>query len=168
MNFTSTIRPIQAQWITAENFRPYGQMIEASEDGALYDAEDAQLQLDQGTPRFYIMRLQSRGRRFSRITRHVKCTQCLGSLGGQEWWLGVAAPTESACPSVEDIVVFRIPGTCFIKLNLGTWHAGPYFDQPSVDFYNLELADTNITDHETCDLLEAYGLTFEIDVADVA
>jgi len=162
MNLASHVRPIQAQWITPENFSPYGQVISASEDGKPYDTEDAQLQLNQGTPRFYIMRLHKRGRQFSRITRHMKCTQCLGSLEGNEWYLGVAPPMPADCPRAEDIVVFRIPGTCFVKLHQGTWHAGPYFDQEKVDFYNLELADTNVTDHETCNLEQTYGLRFEI------
>jgi len=162
MSTTSTIHPIPAQWITPEAFQPYGQVIAAREDGKPYDTDDAQLQLDQGIPRFYIMRLEERGRRFSRITRHQKCTQCLGSLEGKEWFLGVAPPSTAICPDVNAIIVFRISGNCFVKLNQGTWHAGPYFDAPSVDFYNLELIDTNITDHETCDLQKTYGLIFEI------
>lgn len=45
-------------------------------------------------------------------------------------------------------MVFQIPGNCFIKLDVGTWHPGPYFDDQFVDFYNLELSDTNINDYE--------------------
>jgi hypothetical protein len=33
----------------------------------------------------------------------------------------------------------------------GTWHAGPLFDDEFQDFYNLELKDTNVTDHNTHD-----------------
>lgn len=156
--------PIQlvAQPITSETFRPYGQVIFANADGKPYDAEDAQLCLDQGIPRFYIMRLHSRGRRFSRITRHQKCTQCLGSLEGKEWLLAVAPAAETDQPDREAITAFKIPGNCFVKLNIGTWHAGPYFDQDYIDFYNLELSDTNISDHQTCKLQEVYGIEFEI------
>jgi hypothetical protein len=76
----------------------------------------------------------------------------------------VAPPSEMGLPQVEPetINAFRIPGNCFIKLNRGTWHAGPYFEHAFVDFYNLELSDTNINDHFTCDLLDTYGLEFEI------
>ena len=49
-----------------------------------------------------------------------------------------------------------------IMLNIGTWHAGPYFDAESVDFYNLELSDTNITDHDTCNLRKSYGVELEL------
>lgn len=156
------MRSLTAQWIKPENFRPFGQVISASPDGKPYDREDAQLRLDQGIPRFYIMRLQRRGRNFSRITRHLGCTQCLGSLEGKEWFLAVAAPSAAKQPAIDEIVAFRIPGTSFVKLDVSTWHAGPYFDSEYIDFYNLELSDTNITDHDTCDLEESYGVLFEI------
>jgi hypothetical protein len=36
----------------------------------------------------------------------------------------------------------------FIKMHTGTWHAGPLFTSPAhIDFYNLELSETNVTDH---------------------
>ncbi|MEY2833387.1 MAG: hypothetical protein RLZZ574_2646, partial [Cyanobacteriota bacterium] len=50
----------------------------------------------------------------------------------------------------------------FIKLEVGTWHAGPYFDHPAVDFYNLELSDTNIVDHFTYDFATKQNIKFEI------
>ncbi|MGF1514128.1 MAG: ureidoglycolate lyase [Elainellaceae cyanobacterium] len=153
---------IIAQPITPESFAPFGQVISPSDDGKLYDATDAQLVLDQGTPRFYIMRLTGRGRRFFQITRHRRCTQCLGSLGGKEWLLGVAPPGPATAPDKAAIQAFQIPGTCFVKLHVGTWHAGPYFDAEVVDFYNLELSDTNVVDHDTCDLKQRYGIAFEI------
>ncbi|HEY9620384.1 MAG TPA: ureidoglycolate lyase [Crinalium sp.] len=155
-------KSLQAQWITQETFRPYGQVIAATRDGKLYDSDDAQLNFGEGIPRFYIMRLHHRGQTFSRITRHIRCTQCLGALDGKEWTIAVAPPSGAAVPDVDAIAAFQIPGNCFIKLELGTWHAGPYFEQETVDFYNLELSDTNITDHDTCDLLKTYGLEFEI------
>jgi ureidoglycolate hydrolase len=155
MNLTS----IAATEITQANFRPYGQLIQASADGKTYDPEDAQLQLQNGIPRFYIMRLEKRGRQFDRITRHRLCTQCLGSLEGKDWLIAVAPPGDL---DLEKIQAFRIPGSCFIKLEVGTWHAGPYFEHDRIDFYNLELSDTNITDHDTCNLYKTYGIQFEI------
>lgn len=156
------LRKIVAQQITPEKFLPFGQVIVASDDHTPFSAKDAQLTLQRGIPRFYIMRLYHRGYKFHNITRHQLCTQCLGSLEGKEWLLGVAPPTLALVPLWEDVVVFRIPGNCFVKLEVGTWHAGPYFEHDCVDFYNLELSDTNLVDHETCNLLEAYGVEFEI------
>ncbi|MBD2005539.1 MULTISPECIES: ureidoglycolate lyase [Cyanophyceae] len=162
MNTSKTIQQLQAQLITSENFRPYGQVISASVDGKNYDTEDAQLNLQNGIPRFYIMRLHNKGRKFHTITRHTQCTQCLGSLEGKDWLIAVAPPNNDADkPALEDIAAFRIPGNCFIKLEIGTWHAGPYFEHEFVDFYNLELSNTNIVDHFTHNFLN-HQLEFEI------
>ena len=143
---------IAAQPITSQGFAPFGQVIFPSKDGKRFDDSDAQLALDQGTPRLYIMQLSNRGRQFHRITRHRRCTQCLGSLEGETWLLGVAPPGPEEAPDRAAIQVFQIPGNCFVMLHIGTWHAGPYFDAAAVSFYNLELSDTNEVDHETYDL----------------
>lgn len=154
---------LQAQPITPESFRPYGQVIFPSVDGKPFDPEDAQLNLQNGIPRFYIMRLPKRGRKFHQITRHVQCTQCLGSLEGKEWFIAVAPPNNHINrPILEEIAAFRILGNCFIKLEVGTWHAGPYFDRDFIDFYNLELQDTNVVDRFTHDFLTSDGIEFQI------
>lgn len=157
------LKQLQARPITPESFRPYGQVIFASVDGKPFDCQDAQLNLQNGIPRFYIMRLHRRGRKFHQITRHVRCTQCLGSLAGKEWFIAVAPPNnKSDRPILEEISAFQIPGNCFIKLEVGTWHAGPYFDRDFIDFYNLELSDTNVVDHFTYSFLASDRVEFEI------
>lgn len=162
MTPVTNVKSLPAIDITTENFKPYGQLITPSEDGNVYDETDAQLYLENGTPRFYIMRLKERGREFHRITRHQQCTQCLGSLEGKEWFIAVAPPSDENYPNIEQLQAFKIPGNCFIKLEVGTWHAGPYFDHDYVDFYNLELSDTNVVDHFTYNFKEQDNLTFEI------
>ena len=159
-NAAVTMRELSAIAITPEAFAPFGQVIFPSDDGSPFGPDDAQLQLDQGTPRFYIMRLNTRGTVFDRITRHQACTQCLGSLEGRDWLMAVAPPSPASQPNPDQIRAFRIPGTGFIKLHVGTWHAGPYFEGDPISFYNLELSDTNIVDHDTCNLAQAYGLRF--------
>ncbi len=158
---TYSLQRLQATLITPESFQPYGQVISASEDGKPFDDRDAQLQIQNGIPRFYIMRLPDRGRKFHHITRHKLCTQCLGSLNGKDWLMAVAIGVNDH-PELESLKAFRIPGNCFIKINVGTWHAGPHFDASALEFYNLELSDTNLSDHETCDLLETYHVEYEI------
>ena len=162
MTTVTTVKSLPLVDITVDNFKPYGQLITPSEDGKMYDDTDAQLNLNNGIPRFYIMRLTERGRRFNRITRHQQCSQCLGSLEGKEWFLGVAPPQQENYPNIEQLQAFKIPGNCFIKQEVGTWHAGPYFDHDFVDFYNLELTDTNVVDHFTYDFLKQDNLTFEM------
>ena len=161
MTDTYSLQRLQTDLITSESFQRYGQLISASDDGKAYDQQDAQLQIQDGIPRFYLMRLHDRGRKFHHITRHQQCTQCLGSLEGQEWLIAVAIGVSDR-PDLESLKAFRVPGNCFIKLNVGIWHAEPYFDADAVDFYNLELSDTNLTDHQTCDLVEAYNIEYQI------
>ena len=115
--------------------------------------------------RFYIMRLPKRGMTFDRITYHANVTQCLGGLTPADWYLAVAAPTSSVqkSPVQQDLHAFRIPAGKFVKLHQGTWHAGPLFqDSECMDFYNLELSDTNQVDHNTHVYSKQDGLQFEV------
>jgi hypothetical protein len=136
-------------------FETCGDIIHPGDDGIVYDPSsrfDSELDLSQGTPRFYIMRLKNRGLGFDRITFHSNVTQCLSSSDIPEWFLGVSKPSYDVnkYPDLEkDVVVFRIPRGVIVKLHKGTWHAGPLFVQPQGEFFNLELADTNVTDHNT-------------------
>lgn len=118
--------------------------------------------------RFYIMRLKDRELKFRTITHHASVTQCLGAIGGGTWYLGVAKSTvvddvnegggimkqsvvKSLCghfyvpPEVNEVRVFKIEGSKFLKLHRGTWHAGPLFLDEMMDFYNLELNNTNVS-----------------------
>ncbi|ONI24003.1 hypothetical protein PRUPE_2G218200 [Prunus persica] len=180
------LKPIEA---TVESFEEYGQVVEASPDGEEFGARDAQLDLSHGVPRFYIMHLEDRPLKFSKITHHASVTQCLGSVGGHVWYLGVAKPTivdkqtleskdregknvaQSRCatghfyvpPAVANVRVFKITGPKFLKLNHGTWHAGPLFRADTMDFFNLELSNTNVVDHTSHDFVKANGVEFLID-----
>lgn len=142
---------------TAGNIAPFGTLVEPSEDGAPFGPADAALDLTAGTPRLYIMRLPGRPLRIAAITRHARVTQCLASATGQDWFIGLAAP--GATPSAETITVFRIPGGRALALHKGAWHAGPFFEGEEADFLNLELADTNETDHHTVKLDQAIRIT---------
>ena len=153
---------IPAVPISWSDFQPYGELILPSPDGKAFDASDAVLKLDLGIPRFYIRHLTRGGRTFNKITRHNLCTQCLGSLNGKTWLMAVCPPSHTTTPDIDRLKAFRIPGNCFIKLEVGTWHAGPYFDDEAIDFYNLELSDTNIIDHFTYNFAANQSIQFEI------
>ncbi|KAG6404694.1 hypothetical protein SASPL_136947 [Salvia splendens] len=173
------LQPIEA---TPESFREFGQVIEASPDGDEFGPLDAQLDLSRGIPRFYIMHLEDRPLRFSTITHHASVTQCLGSIGGHVWYLGVARPSlvdqgetgaenavKSKCghsyvpPAVDGVCVFKVSGPKFLKLDRGTWHAGPLFLEKTMDFYNLELSNTNVVDHTTHNFVKKNNAVFVFD-----
>lgn len=111
------------------------------------------------------MRLPKRGMTFDRITYHASVTQCLGGLTPASWYLAVAAPSGSVqnAPAQQDVHAFEIPAGKFVKLHQGTWHAGPLFQEDeAMDFYNLELSDTNQVDHNTHIYSDQDGLQFEV------
>ncbi|MBE9603731.1 ureidoglycolate lyase [Acetobacteraceae bacterium H6797] len=145
---------------------PFGTLIEPGEDGTPFGAADAALDLGQGQPRLYIMRLTARPLVAQTITRHRRVTQCLAATDGKPWFICLAPPSdlddEGATPEPGSIVCFEIPGGTALALHRGTWHAGPYFLGPQKDFFNLELADTNEVDHHTIRLDERFGLTIEM------
>jgi len=158
---TLAVHMLEPRELTPEAFAPYGQIVAPLRTGgqgvgAHVDPEtspsEAKLVLGDGServPRLWIMHLPHVGLGFSRIARHRRVTQCLGSLGGTEWLIGVAPPgdlDDDARPAVEDIVAFRIPGDRIIKLHVATWHAGPHFVHDECLFLNLENLDTNRRD----------------------
>jgi len=152
------VRMLDLHELTDHGFAPYGQVIAPLRTGGQgaetqYDPEtsasEAKLVLHHGEPRLWIMHLPHVGLGFSRIARHRRVTQCLGSLGGKEWLIAVAPPgdpSDDARPRIEDIVAFRVPGDRLIKLHVGTWHAGPHFVHDDCQFINLENLDTNRRD----------------------
>jgi ureidoglycolate hydrolase len=145
--------------ISALAFAPFGKLVEPMPDGAPAGDVDQALDLSGGRPRFYIMALEHRALTVSRITRHSQATQVLASAGGGSWLLAVAPPGTADAPDPAAIRAFRIPGTVAVLLSRGTWHAGPYFESPSMSFFNLELEDTNVVDHDTCDLASHFGIS---------
>ena len=160
------IRDLTVLDLTQDAFAPFGTVIPPMADGTLFGPQDATLNFGSGTPRFYTMRLPNRGLVISRITRHRQVTQVLASAGGLTWMLAVAPPpvvdAADAEPALESIRAFRIPGDTAVMLRTGAWHAGPLFVMQEANFFNLELSDTNVTDHSSCDLAKLYGVALRL------
>jgi ureidoglycolate hydrolase len=152
---------LPVQKLTVEAFAPFGQVLEVSVDGKPFGPDDAQLDINRGTPRFYLMELKQRPMAFKVITRHLKVTQCLASVGGKPWLLAVAPPNDpedaKALVDPDQIVAFHVPGDVAVKLHRSAWHAGPFFSGPKLAFFNLELADTNKVDHFSTYLDKEFG-----------
>lgn len=151
---------------TVEAFAPYGNLIDKAPDGKMFGPDEAQLVLNRGTPRFYILDLKHRPLAFRHITRHMAVTQCLAAVGGKPWIIAVAPPDDpdnaEAKPDIGKLRAFRIAGDQAIMLGRSTWHAGPFFDEPALGFFNLELADTNQVDHHNCLLDRDFGVRYTL------
>jgi ureidoglycolate hydrolase len=157
-------KTLPARPLGAKVFAPYGEVISARAAGTQFDsnpydpergADEARLTLTNGIPRLWIMQLKKNGLSFSKMARHRRVSQCLGSLQGKEWFIAVAPPNDPADgtrPDISEIAAFRIPGDCVVKLHVGTWHAGPLFLHDECLFFNLENLDTNKRDFQDCDL----------------
>ncbi len=166
MTLDASTRPLTVETLSSESFAPFGTVIPPMDDGVEFGAHDAQLDLAQGTPRFYTMRIPGRGMTVSSITRHRRVTQALAATGGHAWTIAVAPPESpddpDAEPDIDAIRAFEIPGDTAIMLAIGTWHAGPLFVGDDRSFFNLELADTNIVDHQTSSIVERFGVSLEL------
>ena len=147
---------------TSEALAPYGQLVEPLPNGADFGAGDAELKLDGGKPRFWVMAVEHREPKVTVLARHSLCSQCLASADGKPWWIVLAPPQpELAPPDPALIRLFRIEPGVILKLHVGTWHAGPYFREPQANFFNLELADTNSHDFTEVELPEPLQFAFE-------
>ena len=140
------------QTATPESIARFGTLITPAGDDTAFGSADAMLDLGQGRPRFYIMRLDAQPLVIHGITRHSRVTQCLASANGADWFIGLAPPSPDQDSPADPIEVFRIPGGTALLLRAGSWHAGPFFTAATQDFFNLELTDTNENDHHTAKL----------------
>lgn len=155
------IHPVE---INSDNFAQFGQVISWQYDGKSFSTDELQLEISRGTPRYYIFRKEERTLNFHKITYHKQVTQCLASVQNSPWYIVVARANfrVDLPPSLADLVAFKVNGGTIVKLNMGTWHAGPFFqDIDSMDFFSLELSDTNIIDHNTYDY-SPLNISFEI------
>jgi len=115
--------------------------------------QDAELRFGPGQLRYYVMRLHRRRQPITAMTRHLQSTQCLSSAEGRPFWMLLAPPNiQGPVLDASAVLLLKLNPGEGIKLHLGTWHAGPLFEAESATFFNLELADTNKSDHETLQL----------------
>ncbi len=91
---TLTTHEITARPLTPEAFEPFGAVLAATPDGAVFSEQEALLDLSRGTPRFYVMSLADKPPAFTGITRHRAVTQALAAVGGRPWLLAVAPPRD--------------------------------------------------------------------------
>jgi ureidoglycolate hydrolase len=86
----------------------------------------------------------------------------LSSADAQPWWLAVAAANlQSEQLDHSTVKLVGVQPSEAVKLHQGTWHAGPFFLAATALFYNLELSDTNLTDHNSKSLKKKLQLNLK-------
>ncbi len=145
--------PLQAASLLDPRLDSCGTGLREVDDMTPAGKQDAELTFGPGQLRYYVMRVPRHPQPITAMTRHRQATQCLSSAEGRPFWILLAAPDIQG-PVLDASAAWLLkvnPGEG-IKLHLGTWHAGPLFQAASASFFNLELADTNQSDHETLPL----------------
>lgn len=132
------------------DFTRFGTAILPVDDMTPHSSCDAELKFNGDNLRYYVMRLHRRAAVLGSMTRHIQATQCLGSADAQPWWLAVAtAKLQSEQLDHSTVQLVKVEPGEAVKLHQGTWHAGPFFLATTALFFNLELSDTNLVDHNS-------------------
>ncbi len=132
------------------DFTRFGTAILPVDDMTPHSSCDAELKFNGDNLRYYVMRLHRRAAVLGSMTRHIQATQCLGSADAQPWWLAVAtAKLQSEQLDHSTVQLVKVQPGEAVKLHQGTWHAGPFFLATTALFFNLELSDTNLVDHNS-------------------
>jgi ureidoglycolate hydrolase len=151
-----TLKP---QPLTPEGFEPFGNILDADRseivctDGALTaritHAPLRDLSAEQ--PHF--------------LNRHMEETQIFVPLGGKDGLFFVGPPSET--PDSFDpatVALFHFPGTCAIRMHVGTWHVAPFAVTEPIDYINIQGDQVrNYTDGY--DFKEHHDLVFQFDLS---
>jgi ureidoglycolate hydrolase len=133
-------------------------------NGQDFGEDDLELTLNGESPRLWTMVAQYREPIVRTLARHQQCSQCFCSADGKPWWIALAPPSSSATPpAIEEIRLFWIEPGEILKLEAGTWHAGPYFQEAKQVFILLEMKDTNSHDFTKTTLKEPIEFTLNRD-----
>lgn len=173
------IVPVKAQVLTAEAFRPFGEVLSAeARDPDFYGLNSVGWKTPfDATAAPLIMTLSSKytGMRFTKLERHLNVTQTFIPLGRVPAIIAVAAPTSGdSVPEPEAVHAFILDGSAGYALKKGAWHTldrFPLYPQ-SAEIVIISSLDTqqeletvkrgqwqmtNEVDYE-----ERFGVTFEL------
>ncbi len=163
---TPRVHKLKIELMTAESFRPFGEVWEARTRPA--DRREffpMNFEID-GKTTVNVIWQPHQGLTFTQLERHFNVTQSFVPLEGSLSVVAVAAPTDpkdpEAIPRPEDVRAFLIDGTKGFGYKTGTWHSlNRYILHPPGASFIILNVDPNPT--QTVDYQERFGLTFEVD-----
>jgi ureidoglycolate hydrolase len=125
------ILQIKAEPLTADAFRPFGQVI---------GVDTVQMKIVNDRFRMGIITTTYRSCRISHLNRHIKSTQALIPLGGKSCLVVVAPPTVDLDnpEDLKQVKAFLNDGSYGINIDLGTWHMALLPLGPKMSVVNIQ------------------------------
>jgi ureidoglycolate lyase len=150
----SKILHIRAEPLTAEAYRPFGQVI---------GLDTIQMKIVNDRFRMGTIQVRRQPFRIAHLNRHIKSTQALIPLDGKACLVVVAPPTVDLDSPEElaQIKAFINDGSCGINIGLGTWHIAPLPLGPLVTLVNIQ-GERSGEDTEERSLEEQFNTVIEV------
>jgi ureidoglycolate hydrolase len=147
---------VQAEPLTAEGFRPFGQVI-GLDDVRIELCGDEEFHLD-------IISYDRKLIRASVLNRHHNATQALVALDAKPTLIIVAPPEVdfSSADHLDTLRAFVCDGSVGINLGLRTWHEGPFPLGPHVDLVNVQGRHVLENDNEVAHLERDLGVVVDV------
>jgi ureidoglycolate hydrolase len=122
---------IKAEPLTAEAFRPFGQII---------GRDTVQMKIVNDRFRMGIITMTHQTSRILHLNRHIKSTQALIPLGGKACLVVVAPPTVDldSPEDLKQVKAFINDGSSGINIDLGTWHMALLPLGPTMSMVNIQ------------------------------
>ena len=77
------------------------------------------------------------------MERHFKHTQAFLPLGGKDYVVVAAPPTEGDLPDIDAAMAVRFPGNMGFMMHIGTWHEFPFALENNTDLVVILRNETN-------------------------
>ena len=162
-------RVLKVQKLTAENFAPYGQVVEyktlqpaAVEKEYTFWNNLAQLSIE-GKVDFCILEVVKRERTFSKIERHIRTEEAFFALDGDNIILTAQPTPGEKFPDPETVAAFYLEQGKGVIFKQGAWHWLPFPLKEKNTLLILCRQGTSDGDLEIVDMQDQ-GVTFEIDL----
>ena len=169
------VHKLKIELMTAESFRPFGEVIERPPDARAAEADEAPRErpirfypietIVDGKPVLRVIWQPIEDLRFTQLERHFNVTQSFVPLKGPLSVVAVAAPTDpddpEDVPRPEDVHAFLIDGTKGWAYKVGTWHSLDRYilSPPGASFLMLNVSPNP---SEVVDYDKKFGVIFEV------
>ena len=142
------LEPILAN---AENFRPFGRLIESDRhpgrQTSFYnesvDIWDIPGMVTDEQACIAVARVRPRPKSVIWLERHFRHTQIFMPLNGSPFQMVLAPPNAKPLPHPDEVAAFTFDGTTGVMLDIGTWHEFPFAAESDVDLAVFLREETN-------------------------